>query len=135
MAGSRRFFQYTSDSGITYAVEIDEENGELADLGFTAIATGGNGPLVQGRVLQASSRRPLRMRYINCVAINADGDTVRRQFWSGTNNNDLFRGNVLTFSLGGLTWSVTSTRGEERQSIPVTDTGLTDGDIDNNFQT
>jgi hypothetical protein len=34
--GSRKWFNYVSDDGDTYAVELDESNAESVDLGFVA---------------------------------------------------------------------------------------------------
>jgi hypothetical protein len=133
MAGSRRYFQYTSDTSVTYAVEIDEENGELASLGFAPIDTGAGGPISQGRILQVSGSRPLRMRYVNAQAVDGNGDIVRRRFWVGMSTAAAFTNPATTLSLGGLTFSITSRRGEEGQGIPAQDTGLTDGDVDDNL--
>ena len=133
MAGSRRHFQYLSDSGLTFAVEIDEGAGESASLDFDPIDTGANGPIINGRYLQASASRPLQMRYVNCTGVDANGDQVKRKFWVGKPTAGIFTGAVLSFPLDGVVWSVTSSRGETRSSIPLTDTNMTDGDVDDNF--
>lgn len=131
--GSRRGFQYTSDSGLTCAVELDESTYENAALGFSAIDTGAGGPLVNLRYIQVSASKPLTMRYVNCVGSNASGETVRKRFYVGSPTADIFTGAVLSFDSDGTTWSVTSTRGEQRSQIPVNDTGQTDGDSESNF--
>ena len=134
MTGSRRWFEYTSDTGNTFAVELDESNYESADLGFGAIAPGADGPLAQGRVLQVSATRPLTMRYVNCFFINNDNQKVTRSFYVGDPQADAFLNATPSIVVGNQTYSVTSSVGERRAGVALVDTGINDGDLDQNFE-
>lgn len=131
--GSRRWFQYTDDLSLTWAVELDESTYETALLGFTIIDVGAQSPGAQGRVLQVSASRPLSMRYVNAQSTDgATGEVSRKRFYIGSTaalQNVFNAGNI---SVDGITWSVSSVRGEQRVAIPALDTGKTDGDIDAN---
>lgn len=134
MAGSKRWFGYTSDLGVQWAVELDESTYENAALGFTPIDLGNDGPVRNNRILKLGGTRPLGPRYVNAQATNANGNTVRRRFYLGSPDADIFTGEILTVTVDGLTFSVTSKRGERSTVPPVGDTGLTDGDIDDNYE-
>jgi hypothetical protein len=129
MAGSRRWFQYTSDKGFAYAVELDESTYETPALGFTAID---QATVAAGRVLAANSRRPISMRYVNAQRTE-NGDVFRRKFFVGALEADPYTGEDLTLEVDGETWSVTSVIGERKVFPPLTDTANTDGDVDTNI--
>lgn len=133
MVGSKRWFQYESDTTLNYAVELDEGNGELTGFDFAPIIAGPTGPVANGRVLRVTGTRPLQMRYVNAVATDADGRTVRRRFYVGTNASDVWLGVVVQWTIDGLTFTVSSYIGEQRVVVPAQDTGRIDGDVDSNL--
>jgi hypothetical protein len=112
-SGSKKWQLYTADSGVQYAVNIDEGNGEA--LGFADFAAGTTG--VQ------TLPRGIRMRYVN--ARNAEGRT--RRFWVGTPTQTNFL-NGGTFTIDEVEWTVTAPRGEVRTLPYAIDTGEDDGD-------
>lgn len=131
--GSRRWFQYTSDTALTFAVELDESIYETAALGFAPIDTGASGPTAQGRVLSVSSTRPLTMRSISLSRSDANGDVFRRRVFVGNASEDVFTGATAAVTIDGEVWSILGARGEQRKLVPASDTGITDGDVDSNI--
>ena len=132
--GSRRWFGYTGNDGNQYAVELDENVYETVALGFAPLQAGPSGPVAQGRILSASSSRPLTMRSVRGQFTKANGDVTYKTFYCGTQValDALVIAGVLV--LGGTqNWSLTSSRGEEKIIVPALDTAQTDGDIDDNF--
>lgn len=128
MVGSRRYFQYTSDAGVDYAVDLDESIYETAALGFGQIQAAGT------PVLMASSETPLGMRRINLVRVDGT-ETLRKTVFVGTNAQ---LGALLaagTVTIDGNEWGISSTRGERVRRIPATDTEQLDGDVDDNIAT
>ena len=132
MVGSIRAFEYTSDSTLKYAVRLDE-NYEEADFAFAPISSGPSGPVARGRILKASSKTPIRMRYVCASRVDADNVTITRRFWIGSATAPVFTGAQATLTRDGVTWNVTCKRGEQATFIPATDTGQIDGDVDDNF--
>lgn len=137
--GSRRYFQYTADDGQTYGMELDESTYETADLGFAALDVGA---AEFAGLLSASATRPLAPRYFNMVGTDADGRQVRRRVLVGDNeaaawiNPQNFSINLLTVvgqTATSTVFTVSSAIGERRRLIPNQDTGLIDGDVDNNI--
>lgn len=131
MAGSRRQFEYTSDNGLGYEVQIDETTGEDANFGFAAVA---DATIAAGRYLKVSSKRPIEARYVIGKTQDADGRTktatrvvgsVTAPIWIG--NGGIFVGD------DGLNYSVTAKIGEKRLFSPELDTGLIDGDVESNL--
>lgn len=126
MAGSLRWFGYTSDDGVDLAVQLDESTYESSNLGFPAVAAG-------ALAMRATGGIPLEMRKVNCSRV-VDDVTIRQSFYVGT-----FAAlqTILTslpqITVGGVTWNVQSTCGEKRLVIPPTDTAQLDGDVDPNF--
>lgn len=116
MAGSRKWYVYTDDEGTASAVMLDENTGSLAGLGFTSYAgTTSLDLLPQG----------FRMRYINAVQTSGAGSGFRyRSFPCGTDDSDLYSGDISTFTVNGLTYAVTSTRGERSRRPTALNTGL-----------
>ena len=77
---------------------------------------------------------PVGPGYVDAQATEAVGDTVRRRFYVGDVTADIFTGAILTVPVDGLTFSITSKRGERSTVPPVSDTGITDGDVDDNYE-
>jgi hypothetical protein len=129
MVGSKRDFGYRDGNGRFWAVKLDESTYESGALDF-------NQGLAPGTpYLTATSTYPLRMRKVNCFNVDGDGVTVRRSFYVGTAtalNNIAAAGQV---TVSGETWAVSSVTGERLKAIPKTDSGLLDGDIDNQLIT
>lgn len=128
--GSRRWFQYEDNRGLTYAVQLDESIYETADLGFANVQAGVDGPQANGRVIAATGNLPLRMRYVNVSRVTAAGVTERNRFFVGNPTAPIMTGNSLTVTVDGVAWNLSSTRGERLQLVPATDTGKTDGDVE-----
>lgn len=132
MTGSRRWGQYRSDRNITWALELDETVLEIPEFGFEQLGGGAAAPQNVGRILQVSSTRPIKVRRANAVAIDANQDTVRRSFVVGSITSDIWTGVATSFTVDGLNFSVTSLVGECVPVVPRLDTGITDGDVDEN---
>jgi hypothetical protein len=116
MAGSRKWFIYTDDDGTDSAVQLDEDTGSLAGLGFQ--------PYAGSPVLDVLPKG-FKMRYINAVQTSGAGSGFRyRSFPCGSDDADLYSGDITTFTINGLTYSVTSTRGEKSRRPTAINTGL-----------
>jgi hypothetical protein len=116
MAGSRSWFIYNDDDGENWGVELDEDTGELEGLGFVVYA--GNPSLNQ-------LPRGMEMRYVNAVQTSGDGAGFRyRSFPCGTDTADLYDGTETTFTINGLNYAVTSTRGQRTRKPTANNTGL-----------
>lgn len=142
MAGSKRWFGYLADDARVYAVELDESTYEQAALGFE-FPIDRSSPNYVGPIA-ASQTRPFRMRYVNCVGVDANGRTVRRRIYVGSRLAPAFAQAETTTIVLGTTvdntttptnFSITSVIGQENKIPADIDTGLIDGDIDNNFAT
>lgn len=116
MAGSRAWFVYTDDDDTQSAVLLDEDTGTLVGLGFTPY-TGETplDPLPKG----------FKMRYVNAVQTSGAGSGFRyRSFPCGSDESDIYNGTTPTFTLNGLTYATTSTRGERSRRPTAINTGL-----------
>lgn len=133
MAGSRRAFVYTDDSGKEYVAQLDESTYEDAALGFKSALSGSDTPIpiIRGN--------PIKMRYINCFR-DESGVTIRRRFFVGDNSQPCYqKGGTVTFGASpgpedpeeGTSWQVSSSIGEKRRFIGGLDTGKKDGDQEN----
>lgn len=137
--GSRRPFEYTADDGQVYAMTLDESTYEIPALGFGQNIDPSQ-PEYAG-LLAATATRPLSPRYFNLVGTDADGRQVKRRIFVGDNESAAWV-NPQTFTIELLTvvgntatpttFTVSSAIGERRQFIAATDTGLIDGDVDQN---
>jgi hypothetical protein len=125
MAGSIKWFNYTSDAGVNYAIQNDESKAE-------AVAAPGGvclGALVAGTV---PVPRRLAYRYVN--AFDTTNPTRRARFKIGTLAvyNAITSATIITEAAGdgttGGTWRVTSKRGEQTDLPFSGDSGLLDGD-------
>lgn len=130
MGGSRRYFEYTSDNGLGYMVQLDESNAELAGSGFTQISAATKS---SGRFLKVSATRPIEMRHLLLVGVDLGNKDVRRKLYVGDNNAVLWAGNQTQVTLDGELYSITAYIGEKRFVIPNTDTEQDDGDVDSNI--
>jgi len=124
--GSRRWFMYTADNGVEYGVELDESIYETASLGFQNLPG-------QRDVILANSSRPVSMRYINVVRVDANDMTERARLFVGTAAAFTALQNTGTVTVDGEAWGLSSVRGESRKLIPATDTEKLDGDTDDNI--
>jgi hypothetical protein len=116
MAGSRRTFVYVDGDENAYAVVLDEDVGNNQLFGFE--------PYTGTPVLDPPPQG-FRMRYINAVQTTGAGAGFRyRKFACGSEESDLYSGDVSVFTVNGLTYSVTSTRGERSRRPTATNTGL-----------
>lgn len=116
MAGSLKYFVYTDDDGNDYGVQLDEDTGSLAALGFTSYT--GTPPLDK-------LPKGAKMRYVNTVQTTGVGAGFRyRPFPCGTSEATAFGGEATTFVRGGITYAVTSTVGERFRKPTAVNTGL-----------
>lgn len=116
MAGSRAWFVYNDDDGEDWGVELDEDTGNLDEFGFT--------PYTGTPALDQLPRGTF-MRYVNAVQTSGDGAGYRyRAFPCGVDTAPVFDGTETTFTVNGLTYAVTSTRGEKSRKPTATNTGL-----------
>jgi hypothetical protein len=123
MAGSKRAFVYTADSGTTYSINCDESNVEAVNGAAATAPTVGSPYVIPVRKLR-------RARYVNAATGTSRLVPVLTQaalaalpaiinFWvqsSGT------AGSSLPFGLA-------TTQGEKLSRYVGGDTGLNDGDI------
>lgn len=116
MAGSRRWYVYVDDDDTESAVMLDEDTGTLAGLGFEVYT---------GTPVLDLLPKGFKMRYVNAVQTSGSGSGFRyRSFPCGTDDADIYSGDVTTFNHNGLTYAVTSTRGERSRKPTVVNTGL-----------
>ena len=112
MAGSVKWMIYTADDTNTYSVLVDESNGEQTGfLDVTGTADPGQIP------------RYMKMRAVNGVSSTGQ----RRSIPVGDPTNALWTSGG-SFTIGGVTYNVTSRRGEKSRFVLALDTGLDDGD-------
>jgi hypothetical protein len=116
MAGSLRWYIYRANDGTEYGVLLDEDTGNAPALGFDPVLTESNlDTLPKGFV----------MRYVNAVQVSGSAAGFRyRSFACGSDDADLFTGDVKTFTINGLDYEVTSTRGERSRRPRSTNSGL-----------
>ena len=116
MAGSRAWYKYTDDDDAEYAVELDEDTGGLADLGFAAYASGDDIDLLP---------KGMKMRYVNATQTSGIGAGFRsRPFPCGSTEAPAFANKDATFTINGLSYVVSSTRGEKKRRAKAIATGL-----------
>jgi hypothetical protein len=134
MAGSLTYRSYTADSGVAYAVRVDESNSN-------ATVSGGTGVLMPIRTTDLPSLpKGIKLRY--ALGRAASNPLIRRRFYIGTLvNYAAAAANGATISAedypaagsaAGTTtvFTITAVRGEKSNKIPAfgsPDTGLTDG--------
>lgn len=126
--GSRRQFTYTDDENLEWNMSLDESIYETGALGFgqdISAAAQSN-----GRYLKASNRGlPLEPRYILCTQQDGDTPGRKQKFFVGRNDATPWGGAKIVV-VEGVTYAITAKIGEKRFSLPTVDTGLLDGDQD-----
>jgi hypothetical protein len=122
MAGSRKFFIYTTDSGDDFAMDMDESNGEAV----------GNIDLTPGNIVPYKVPGNIKKRY--SIYRSIDGFTSRKIYHSTAATAAAAPATitVIDFQAGTtIDLNRTSYRGESQQFQPVAaDTALLDGDAD-----
>lgn len=116
MAGSKDWFVYEDDDDNTYGVQLDEDAGLLPAFGFAPYT---------GTPALDQLPRGAKMRYVNAVQTSGAGAGYRyRRFPCGNPDALAFGGTATTFTVNGLTYSVTSTVGERFKKPVAANTGL-----------
>ena len=116
MAGSLRWYIYTADDDTEYGVLLDEDIGNAESFGFTSVSS--------DSVLDTLPKGFV-MRYVNAVQTSGDGAGFRyRKFACGSDEAAIFSGEQKTFTINGLAYEVTSTRGEKSRRPRSTNSGL-----------
>jgi hypothetical protein len=125
MAGSIKWFNYTSDAGVGYAIQNDESKGE-------AVAAPGGVMLTVVNPSAPTAPRRLQYRYVNAFDINFPARRARFKVGSVTTFNAITGATIITEAAGdgtaATTWRVTSKRGEQSALPYIGDSGLLDGD-------
>jgi len=129
MSGSRRFFGYTDDGGEDRFIQLDESNGESADLGLAQAIANDVYSNYANRI-SPSRKFPLEPRYILAERADSDGRIVRRRFIVGSVTAPAWGASARTVQVSGETYGITAKVGEVRHLAPSTDTGLIDGDVE-----
>jgi hypothetical protein len=127
MTGSKRFFNYVTDAGVTSAAELDESNSK-------AVATPGAALFPAVFTVAPLLPSGIKKRYVN--AFNVGLPAQKRRFFVGTLTvfNAISAGGTIAVTdpvAGNSTWQVTSSRGEKSRIPYVGDTGQTDGTAGN----
>lgn len=119
MAGSLRGFPYTADDGTTWALLRDESNVESVN--------GAGNPLTVDQKYKA----PSNLRVRSATYQNTAG-TIRRKVPVLTPAifGSLTPASTLVDQVSGETLQLRFTEGERVSLLPLTDTGLDDGDAD-----
>lgn len=123
MAGSIKWFVYTTDTGVDYALRLDESNTEAVNSGTQDYVTGLNiSPALPRNI------RPREIFYTNAARTR----TVRCVALTQTIYNAVVGGSVPTIgdpiAGGANTLGLIRARGERIQLPVPLDSGLTDGD-------
>jgi len=132
MAGSKRYFAYFDDAGNEYYAHLDESVAESTALGFGVAVTPAvyNDP---GKRLRVSGTYPIEMRYALAERLDADDRVVKRKFRVGAVSAPVWSGSPYGVTIDGEEWNITARVGEKRFYAPAQDTGLIDGDVDDNI--
>lgn len=118
MAGSRKWFVYTTDAGTRFAIQLDESNTEEVNGSVGDYANDATDP-------QVSIPRNITPRQITYVS--ADGN-IRRDIVALT--QAVFAAPPTSFvdQVSGVTIGIKISKGEVLKRPQALDTGLTDGD-------
>ena len=122
MAGSRKWFVYTTDSGTDYGIQLDESNTEAVNGGTQDYAAGVAIPFALPRNIKPRRvyyTNSTRTRTISCVALTS------------TIYTGLINGGVPTITdpiAGTGNLGFVRATGEQITLPQPLDTGLTDGD-------
>lgn len=123
MGGSRLDFQYISDAGSTYAINVDESNTKLVNTAGDLSTLRKNTPRIP---------KNLELRYI---MIANQARTIRRKCYVLTPSRlgNFKDGDTLTVNVNGTdtTMYVIAVEGEKRKRVAIPyDTGINDGSDD-----
>lgn len=121
MAGSKKWFVYTTDQGDDFAILADESNTEALNAGTQDYASG----------VTITYSLPKNVRPRAAVYSNADGTrTIRCYALTQTIYNGALAGvPTITDPIAGGTLSLSRLEPERIKLLPIAaDTGLTDGD-------
>lgn len=118
MSGSLRTFTYTLDGGVNANVLVDESNAK-------GVATPGGALFPAVASANPELPRGTRMRYVN--AFNVALPVQKRRFWVATAATLALMATGAVILADGVSWRVTSSRGERRRILPLGDTGQDDG--------
>ena len=121
MAGSKKWFVYTTDQGDDYGLLADESNVEAVNGGTQDYASG----------VTIVYSLPSNVRPRAAVYKSADGNrTIRAYALTQTIYNGVLTGApTITDPIGGGTLSLSRLEPEKIKLLPIAaDTGLTDGD-------
>jgi len=119
MAGSRKWFVYTSDSGVDFAIERDES--------LTEAVNGGTQDYADGVSITAAVPRNLKPRTLTYET--SDGRQSRTVVALTVNIFNGALAAVPSFSDAGATFFLKRRVGETFRLPFAIDTGLNDGDI------
>jgi hypothetical protein len=120
MSGSRKWFVYTSDLGVDYAIQLDESNTEAVNAGTQDFPNNGT--------IQAALPRNIKARYLRFRS--PDGATVRKCVaLTAAIFGNIGPGSTIPNPNGAGDLILTAKVGE-KITVPIgPDTGLNDGDI------
>lgn len=119
MAGSLKWFVYTTDAGDDYALYRDESNTEALNAGTQ--------DYVDATTVQDAIPRNIKPRY--CLMRSTDGYVSRRIVClTPTIYNAIAAGTTVTDAVSGKSLVLTQKVGETRRYPFAPDTGLTDSD-------
>jgi hypothetical protein len=121
MAGSKKWFVYTSDTGTDFALNLDESNTESVN--------GSAQDYVDGLAITNAVPRNIKVREIFYSNV-ARTRTIRCVGLTQAVYNGVISGGVPTISdpLSGATLSLVRANGERRRIPFAFDSGLNDGD-------
>lgn len=132
MPGSRRPVAYFTDDGTEMYMVLDESIAESLSLGFGVSITAAVAA-DPCRRLSPSNKFPIEPRFVSASRVDGDGRVIKRDFYVGATSAPIWTGSPYGVTVDGETWDISARTGEVRHYIPAQDTGLIDGDVDNNI--
>lgn len=117
MTGSLAWYKYIDDQDKVWGVQLDENLGGLTGAGFTPVASGDD---------LETLPRGMKMRGVNAVQTSGAGAGYVSRFWAcGSRTSQIYVGTTKTFTVNGLTYSTSSSRGESKRKPKAQNTGQT----------
>ena len=117
MTGSLAWYKYVDDQDKVWGVQLDENLGSLVGGGFAPVAA--NDDL-------ETMPRGMKMRGVNAVQTSGQGAGFVSRFWAcGARTAAIYVGTTKTFTVNGLTYSTSSSRGETKRKPKSGNTGQT----------
>lgn len=117
MTGSLAWYKYTDDQDNVWGVLLDENLGSLSGAGFTPVGTTDN---------LETMPRGMKMRGVNAVQTSGAGAGYVSRFWAcGTKTAAIYAGTTKTFTVNGLSYATSSSRGESKRTPKSVATGQT----------